>query len=150
SGELFIDIDDRGCSIPTRQLPLQGANGTSKNGTDRDIIYARTWSTTTCSWKARISRLGLLVGMNFGDSQSRWTWNLTAISCIPSFWETQGALTVMMQRNSSATQLSFLPMPGNATQLDILSFESFIVSLPSFQVFDTTNRFHTDAFGRAV
>ncbi|PVH93136.1 hypothetical protein DM02DRAFT_697456 [Periconia macrospinosa] len=74
-------------------------------------------------------------------------WNLTVVSCVPSFWRTHGNLTVALQ-STAPSRFNFLPGQANSSELDLFKYQ--IPSLPSYQVFDPTAKFHTDAFGRAV
>ena len=146
---LYIDTNDRGCSVPTMRLPLNDdSDGTSMVET----IYATTWSTQTCSNKAHISRLGLLAG-GFTNGRSEThplSWNVSILSCIPSMWKTYGFLTALTKTGLSTPQFFFEPELSNATELDPFDYMILSRSLPNFKVFDPTNKFYTDAFGRAV
>lgn len=141
---LYIDVNDRGCKVPTLTLPLTNR---SSFQTMPETIHARTWSTDTCSQKSHNARIGLLAG---GASPENASWNVSVISCVPSFWQTNGALTVSLQPAPATPQFAFAPEASNVTELDPFEYQKFDLSLPNFQVFDPTARFHTDAFGRAV
>ncbi|KAF2473725.1 uncharacterized protein BDR25DRAFT_386584 [Lindgomyces ingoldianus] len=143
---LFIDMNDRGCRIPTQRLPL--SNGSSHLELSLlDTIFARTFSTDTCSNKAHNSRIGLLAG-GFPNNNTN-AWNVTAISCIPSFWKTHGNLTVTLQ-SSIPSRFEFHPVPANSTEIDATEYQALVRGLPAYQAFDPTGRFYTDVFGRAV
>jgi hypothetical protein len=146
---LYIDTNDRGCSVPTMRLPI---NDDSEGGPVIETIYATTWSTQTCSNKAHISRLGLLAGgfIGGGSNDHPLSWNVSILSCIPSMWKTYGSLTALTQAGLSTPQFFFEPESSNATELDPYDYMILSRSLPNFKVFDPTNKFYTDAFGRAV
>jgi hypothetical protein len=143
---ISIDLDDRGCRVPTLLLPVSVSNSSARVGSE-ETIYSKTWSWDQCGDKAHNSRIGLWVGGDSTDASSTGNLNVSIISCIPSFWKTRGALTLSLVRGAST--FFFEPLP-NATELEPRSFQTLVLDLPDFQYFDPTATFLTDAFGRAV
>lgn len=146
-GRLYIDVNDRGCKVPTLILPI---GNRSSIETVPGMIYARTWSTGDCPRKSRKTRIGLLAGGMRSASPENVAWNVSVISCVPSFWKTNGVLTVALYPPPANPQFAFAPEASNTTELDPFAYQILDSTLPNYQVFDPTAGFETDSFGRTV
>ncbi|KAF2098858.1 hypothetical protein NA57DRAFT_76094 [Rhizodiscina lignyota] len=136
-GSVTIDINDRGCNVPTFPMPVASSTH----------LYLHTWNTQECTISARYSRFGLISG-EYSKSAVDNLANLTVLSCIPEYWNTSGSLTVQTQRGVSPRFISF--DARNASMIRPFSYKVFEDTLPDYQAFDPTNTIVGDAFGRLV
>jgi hypothetical protein len=132
---------DRDCAIPDTIISV--GNTTIKP------VYTLAWSTVQCGPKAHYSRIGVVTG-GYTDSTRTKLANLTVLSCIPSYWQTYGQLTVNVEPGKPASFADFLPEENNATEFRPFFYTAVEYTLPSYTQWDPSNSIDTDSWGRLV
>jgi Protein of unknown function (DUF3433) len=133
----IISANDRGCAI-TNHFRLQTLP-----------MVLNLEVSLTCSLVAHYSRLIIVSAVNQGSPQSRFPANLSLISCIPSYWQTPGTLTV----RSGLTPVPFIkvfsPSATKATEFrpEIL-WRTFEPGLQNLRTYDPSGDVDSSDFGR--
>ena len=133
-GTLSVQIYDRGCAVPAIKVAFGDGQ--------KSVIYAESWSTNLCEKRTGASRIGAILGPNLG--------NFSIVSCIPSYWKTQGSLTVSFREQNDPEIIRFDPIQGSETLLDGSIYADLQYGLSTYKVFDPTNQFIADDFGRFI
>jgi hypothetical protein len=131
---------DRDCVIPDTSINI---------GNTSQPLYALAWSTLQCGQKAHYSRFGIVTG-GYSDSTQSKLANLTVLSCIPSYWQTSGWLTVNVVPNKPATFANFLSEENNATEFRPFFYTVVERNLPLYIANDPSNSMDSDLWGRLV
>jgi hypothetical protein len=133
-GFVTLQVNDRGCQVALT-FPVQ-------NNTP---IYTMSWN-FLCTG-SEYGRIGLFAGL-YSETSLIKLDNLTLVSCIPSYWNTPGSLTVFLQPNTPPQFLSF--EPSKAVLFHPEFYELFERILQFYTFFDPSNTFYADAFGLSV
>ncbi|KAL5314180.1 hypothetical protein ACEPPN_018605 [Leptodophora sp. 'Broadleaf-Isolate-01'] len=144
---LQISSSDRGCTV-TNNLNIQHK---SLPNLQPNSTYMTTWS-TSCTLDTEYSRLSILsVLYNQGANTLS---NFSLISCIPSYWQTPGNLSIAtptLNSNSAPSINAFSSNESDAVQFrpQILSlfFESSLHTIGSF---NPTSDVEANDFGRHI
>jgi Protein of unknown function (DUF3433) len=96
---------DRGCPVSGQ---LKTVNGTT--------LYGYTFSIQNCSYESGISRSGIYAA-TYDPIAPEHISNLTLISCISSYWQTVGNLTVSITPNQGPTFIAFSPDSKKETDI---------------------------------
>jgi hypothetical protein len=134
-----IKGSDRGCEFP--KLSMQYAI------VENVQLYTVAWS-VQCSAAAHYSRFGVVTANFLDTSQTKFT-NLTVLSCIPTYWKTQGRLTVSLIPAKLPTFANFLPEETSVTEIHPLFHTVLENSLPSYTTFNPST-YVADAWGHLV
>jgi hypothetical protein len=135
---LLYDVDDRGCNVPSVSFGLADPPY---------LVLARTFVTYSCGEEAHTSRLVLMAG---NPISNREIANFTAISCIPSYWNTTGELTVSADKNSSPKVQRFLEHSDAETEFRPVGADVFEVDVVSFFQLDPKGDYIADLLGFSV
>jgi hypothetical protein len=132
---LSLNGTDRGCAV-SAAVPV--SNSTA--------LYAQSWNTPHCA-DSTSGRLGLITG-SFDDSSPIKLRNPTWVSCIPSYNQTQGVLTVSSLSSAVLVLSAFTITTSQQTSIEAtLTLEH---TLHSYFTFDPSSGTQVDAFGDAV
>jgi hypothetical protein len=133
-GQVTYQMNDRGCPI-SGKIPVTKATPT----------YAVSWH-EPCN-NSDYGRVGLFAGV-YSEASSIKMTNFSLVSCIASYWNKSGEITMSVQPDASPEFLSFTP--SNATNIHPLLFLTLEDTLPSYTVFEPSDSIFTDAFGLSV
>jgi len=133
----IISANDRGCAI-SNHFRLQ----------TRPMVLNLEVS-ITCSLAAHYSRLIIVSAVNQGPPESRFPANLSLISCIPSYWQIPGTLTVTSGLTPALFIDSFSPSAKKATEFrpEIL-WRNFEPGLQNLRTYDPSGDVDSSDFGR--
>jgi hypothetical protein len=81
--------------------------------------YAQSWTTLCSNTSAGNHRLRILVGI-YSETSPLNLANFSLISCIPSYWQKSGPLTVSIQPDISPRFVLFMPNKHNDQAILIL------------------------------
>ncbi|KIW00561.1 uncharacterized protein PV09_07915 [Verruconis gallopava] len=138
-GTVTVQGIDRDCSMPSQNLI------TSTN----ESIYMLSWSTVQCDAAAHYSRFGIIAASASNTSANQLA-HFTVLSCIPSYWTTQGQLTVEHTSSGSPAFAGFSANESSAQEIRPFFYKVLENSLSTYKSFDVSNTFQTDAWGRLV
>jgi Protein of unknown function (DUF3433) len=133
----IISANDRGCPISShfklQKLP--------------NVLNLAV--SLTCSVAAHYSRLIIVSALNEDISQPRFPTNLSLISCIPSYWQTPGMLTVTNGLTALPLIRSFSPYATKATEFRLETFwRTFEQDLQTLVTFEHKSDVDANDFGR--
>jgi hypothetical protein len=137
NNEVNIKGIDRGCAFPPLSYQL----------VENVQLYTLAWS-TQCGAAVHYSRFGIVTA-NFLDSSPTKFTNLTVLSCIPSYWKTQGNLTMNMAPGKTAEFANFSPNETSATEIQPLFRTVLEGTLPTYFSFNPSS-YVADAWGHLV
>jgi len=142
-GNWEVSTSDRGCGIVNQPF-AQSVNGFT-------TTYIRTYVNVSCSLEAQYTRIIVVGALNRNESLTTLT-NKTAVSCIPSYYNTTGYLNVSVDSFTFYNPSIVSFAEANATLMDprpvfAQNFEQQIVE-PS--IVDETDEFQGSDFGRLI
>jgi hypothetical protein len=140
SGEEYLSYqaNDRGC-------PISGQYSVKES----TPIYAISWY-EPCD-NSDYGRVGLFAGV-YSNASSIKIANFSLVSCIASYWNKTGEITMSVQPDASPEFLSFTPSNAtqiypNSTQTNPLPYVTFGIILHSYTFYDPSDTTYTDMFG---
>lgn len=137
AGSITFSATDRGCQLH-ETLPI--SVGTT--------LYLQTHVNLACNFDVGWSRIivfgALLPGTNF-----TWPSNFSAISCMPSYWSTNGTLDVTLGATNYPLIQSFSP-DSNGTDARPDFWRLFENALSQIVTIDNTGQTSVTDFGRII
>jgi hypothetical protein len=138
---LTVDFTDRGCAV-SQFLSLSPNTPT----------YAATWY-ARCP-DSDVNRFGIFAG-RYSASSATGLADLSVTSCVPTYWQTNGSLTMSYAATngdtSSSAAYSYLDFDGHSrTQIDPGLQVVFEDALRDYTIFNPAAAAMTDAVGYAV
>lgn len=137
TGELSFSATDRGCPV-SASLAVNSSTPS----------YARSWYVADCPG-SEFGRIGVVAGY-YNESSPIQLGSPSFVSCIVSYHQTQGSLTVQLDvRGASQPQFIAFDLESD-TQIYLESYLTFESTLHSYNTFDPSAGAQVDTFGNTV
>lgn len=134
---ISYSMNDRGCDV----------SGSVNLDSSHPHTYAQSWTNLCTNTSNGNHRLGMLAGIYSKTSPLNLA-NFSLVSCIPSYWQKSGPLTVSIYTDSSPQFVSFVPSIKAA--ILPFSYQTIEDNLHFYTFFDPSRTIVADALGASI
>ena len=131
---LTLSFTDRGCQVEQAFVV-----------SSKTPIYAKAWYTFCAT--SNVNRFGMIAGLYSASAKNNIT-DFSVTSCIPTYWQTNGSLTMAYANTVTPSFISFTG--ESVTQISPGLQVVFENTLRNYVIFDPTSATNADAVGYSI